>query len=154
MLRLGEEPEPFLDSPFNEISPTFSPNGRWLAYVSDESGRNEVYVRSFPGPGGKWPISSDGGTEPVWAPDGRELFYRNNEKMMAVAMETANDFSAGIPVVLFEHRSPASPIDVPEYSVTPDGQRFIMVQGNAHALTRLNVVLNWTEELKRLVPTN
>ena len=71
---------------------------------------------------------------------------------MAVPLETGNDFSPGVPVVLFEHRSSLSPIEVAEYSVTPDGQRFIMNGGGAFALTRLNVVLNWTEELKRLVP--
>ena len=132
----------------------FSPNGRWLAYVSNDSGKNEVYVRSFPGPGGKWPISSEGGTEPVWAPDGRELFYRNNEKMMAVPIESTSDFSPGVPVVLFEHRTTLSPVHVPEYSVTADGRHFIMGQGSAFALTRLNVVVNWADELKRLVPTD
>ena len=149
MLRPGEEPQPFLERPFNEFTPTFSPDGRSLAYVSNESGRNEVYVRSFPGPGTKWTISSDGGTEPVWARDGRELFYRNNDIMMAVSVQTGNDISPGVPVALFEHRSPLSPPNVAEYTVTRDG-RFIMLQGGGSrfALTRLNVILNWTALLE------
>src|SRR6202030_1842180 len=72
----------FLRTPFNETAPRFSPDGRWLAYSSDESGRREIYVQPYPGPGGKRQISTEGGTEPVWNPDGRELFYRCANKMM------------------------------------------------------------------------
>ena len=82
----GQEPMPFLLTPFDERSPRFSPDGRWLAYVSDESGRDEVYVQPFPGPGAKWLVSTDGGREPVWGRDGRELFYRAGDLMMAVPL--------------------------------------------------------------------
>jgi eukaryotic-like serine/threonine-protein kinase len=76
--------QPFLRTPFNESAPQFSPDGRWLAYVSDESGRYEIYVQLYLGPGGKWQISTEGGTEPVWNRNLRELFYRSGDKMMAV----------------------------------------------------------------------
>ena len=74
----GEDPSPFLMTPFDERSPRFSPDGKWLAY-SNESGRDEVYVQPFPGPGRKWLISTDGGINPVWSRDGRELFYHQGE---------------------------------------------------------------------------
>ena len=74
--------QPFLRTRFDEAEPKFSPDGRWLAYISDESGRYEIYVQPYPGPGGKWQISTEGGTEPVWNPNGRELFYRSGDKMM------------------------------------------------------------------------
>ena len=104
ILTMDDEPktEVFLGTPFNEYHPMFSPDGRWLAYTSDESGRAEVYVRAFPGPGGKWQVSTDGGVYPLWAPSGRELFYRSGDKMMVVPISTAPELRPGTPVVLFE----------------------------------------------------
>src|ERR1700680_3416186 len=93
--------QPFLRTSFNEGDARFSPDGRWLTYISDESGRNEIYVQPYPGPGGKWQISTEGGTEPVWARNG-EIFYRNGNKMMAVDTNTRPTFSAGKPKVFFE----------------------------------------------------
>jgi dipeptidyl aminopeptidase/acylaminoacyl peptidase len=150
--RLGERKvQPFLQTRFNEIAPQFSPDGRWLAYVSDESGRNEVYVQPYPGPGGKWQISTEGGTEPVWARNG-ELFYRSGEKLMAVETTTRSNFSAGNPKMLFEgHYS--SYQTVPSYDVTADGQRFLFLTAGEQARAELNVVLNWTEELKQRTAT-
>ena len=87
------QPRLFLASPANEGTPAFSPNGRWLAYTSDESGRSEIYVRPFPGPGGKWQVSTDGGTEPVWARSGRELFFRSGDRMMAAPIAGDREFS-------------------------------------------------------------
>ena len=88
MMRLddGRRPQTVLKTGSNEWSARLSPDGRWLAYVSDVSGRNEIYVRPYPTPGGQFPISTDGGSEPIWSRDGRELFYRNGNKMMAVAV--------------------------------------------------------------------
>jgi len=145
--------EPFLRTPFTEAAPRFSPDGRWVAYVSDESGPLEIYVRPYPGPGGKWQISADGGLEPVWNPNGRELFYREGDKMMAVAIETEPAFSAGKPRLLFEGRYLPTPATLPNYDVSQDGQRFLMIKESeqAEAITQINVVLNWSEELKRLV---
>jgi eukaryotic-like serine/threonine-protein kinase len=148
--------QPFLRTEFNEAVPRFSPDGRRLAYVSDESGRFEIYVQPYPGPGGKWQISTDGGTEPVWNPNGRELFYRNGSKMMAVEITTQPGFSAGKPRILFEGRYEPAPVPVANYDVSPDGQRFLMLKPSYQAEaapTQINVVLNWFEELKQKVPT-
>jgi serine/threonine-protein kinase len=148
------QPHVFLQTPANEYGPTFSPDGRWLAYGSDESGRQEIYVRPFPGPGGKWQISTDSGVEPVWSRDGRELFYRNADKMMAAAVETTPTFSASKPRVLFEQHFEKSifPFEA-NYDVSPDGKRFLLVVPPAgeSAPTQVNFVLNWSDELRRLM---
>jgi Tol biopolymer transport system component len=147
--------QPFLRTPFNESVPRFSPDGRWLAYISNESGRYEIYVQPYPGPGGKWQISTEGGTEPAWNPNGKELFYRSGDKMMAVDIATQPGFSAGKPRVLFEGRYEPTPATFPNYDVSPDGQRFLMLkpaEASEAAPTQINVVLNWFEELKRRVP--
>jgi len=149
--------EPFLRTPFTEGGARFSPDGRWLAYASNESGRPEVYVQPYPGPGGKWQISTDGGAEPVWNRNGRELFYRSGNKMMAVETTTQPTFSAGKPRMLFEGQYLTN--DFPNlsaaYDVSGDGQRFLMVKETeaARSTAQINVVLNWFEELKQRVPT-
>jgi serine/threonine protein kinase/Tol biopolymer transport system component len=148
--------QPFLRTPFNEGAARFSPDGRWLAYVSDESGRFEIYVQPYPGPGGKWQISTEGGTEPVWNRNGRELFYRSGGKMMAVDITTQPGFAAGKPRMLFEGQYQPTLITFPNYDVSPDGQRFLMLkpsEAREAAPTQINVVLNWFEELKRRVPS-
>jgi len=150
------KPQSILQTQFNELAPVFSPDGRWLAYVSDESGRNEIYVRPFPEvEKGKWQISTDGGTELRWAANG-ELFYRNEsgDQMMAVNITTEPTFGAGTPRLLFEGVYTRSQGGSAFYDVTPDGQRFVMVQVQETGSTQIHVVLNWFEELKRLVPTN
>ena len=147
---------PFHRTGSNENEPRFSPDGRWLAYISDESGRVEVYVQPYPGPGGKWQISTEGGTEPVWNPNGRELFYRNGDKMMTVDISTQPGFAASTPRMLFEGRYEQPPVPVHNFDVSPDGQRFLMlkpVEQEQAAPTKINVVLNWFEELKQKVPT-
>ena len=151
----GRKAQPFLKTPYEETAPKFSPDGRWLAYSSDESARREVYVQPYPGPGGKWQISTDGGQEPVWNPHGGELFYRIGNKMMAVDVETKSGFSAGKPRMLFEAPYLQTGINSPYYDVSPDGQRFLMlkpVEAQTSAPTQINVVLNWFEELKKKVP--
>jgi Tol biopolymer transport system component len=155
VLRLSDrKPQPFLQTQFNETAPAFSPDGRWLAYASDETGRYEIYVQPYPGPGGKWQISTEGGTEAVWAHDG-EIFYRQGNKMMAVGTETQPAFSAGTPKVLFEGQYVRTLQTMPNYDVSRDGQRLLMVKASeqTEAATQINVVLNWFEELKRRVPT-
>jgi len=162
MLPLGGEEKPwaFLDTDFEESGAMFSPDGHWLAYMSNETGRDEVYVQSFggSGPRGKRQVSIGGGAEPVWAPDGRDLFYRNGDEMMAVAIETEPELSVGTPRLLFEGRFlPVLSGDDPggSYDISPDGQRFLMIQREQDLVpTEIIVVLNWFEELKRLVPTN
>ncbi len=146
------EPSSFLRTPFNERAPRVSPDGRWLAYVSNESGRDEVYVQAFPGPGGKWQISSDGGSEPVWSRDSRELFFRNGEKMMVVQTTTQPSFAASSPQVLFQGRFVPTRRGEAAYDVAADGQRFLMVRREAgEAPVQLNVILNFVDELKRRV---
>ena len=155
------KPRPILQSPFNERGPKLSPDGRWLAYVSDESGRYEIYVQPFPQPGGKWQISSDGGGEVAWSPKGNELFFRTGgqrEKMMAVNVQTQPTFSTDKPRLLFEgpYASGGAGNWSADYAVAPDAQRFLVLknkeQEKTEALTQINVVLNWFEELKRRVP--
>jgi Tol biopolymer transport system component len=147
---------PFIRTRFDEAVPRFSPDGRWLAYISNESGRYEVYVQPYPGPGGKWQISTEGGAEPVWNPNGRELFYRSGDKMMAVDIATQPGFAAGKSRMLFQGRYEHASFPSSNYDVSPDGQRFLMlkpVEQEQAAPTQINVVLNWFEELKRRVPT-
>jgi eukaryotic-like serine/threonine-protein kinase len=145
---------PLLETQFREGAPAFSPDGKWIAYVSDESGQFEIYVRPFPGPGEKWPISLEGGNEPVWPRNGRELFYRAGDTMMAVDVQTTPTFSAGKPRKLFERAYERSLALWANYDASPDGQRLLMVrQENATArATHINVVLNWLEELRQKLP--
>jgi Tol biopolymer transport system component len=146
----------FLRTRFFEGAPGFSPDGRWLVYVSDQSGRLEIYVQPYPGPGGKWQISTDGGTEPTWSRNGREIFYRSGNKMMAVDIAMQPSFSPGKPHMLFEAEYVPTPASFPNYDVSPDGQRFLVLKPDISARaasTQINVVLNWAEELKRRVPT-
>jgi Tol biopolymer transport system component len=155
VLRLSDRKvQPFLQTRFNEAAPRFSPDDRWLAYMSDESGGNEVYVQPYPGPGGKYQISTEGGTEPVWNPNGRELFYRNGNKMMAVDVITQGTFSAGKPRMLFEGQYQPIASSSRNYDVSPDGQRLLMLKPvEQAAATQIVVVQNFFEELKRRVPT-
>jgi serine/threonine-protein kinase len=150
--------EPFLRTPFQEGGARFSPVGRWLAYVSNESGRPEVYVQPYPGPGGKWQVSIDGGTEPVWSRNGREIFYRSGSRMMVVETTMQPSFSAGKPRMLFEgpYFTTEFPTTTVSYDVSADGQRFLVVkqtEAASRSAEQINVVLNWFEELKRRVPT-
>jgi serine/threonine-protein kinase len=143
------KPQELLKTRFNEGGAAFSPDGRWIAYWSDQTGRPEIYVQPFPGPGGKWQVSTDGGVEPVWG-GGGEVFYRNGDKMMVVEVQTKPSFAASRPKVLFEGRYTLSPGLIPYYDVTRDGQRFVMVKDDETlAATQLRVVLNWVEELRQ-----
>ena len=150
-------PSPFLVSPFDERAGTFSPDGRFIAYVSNESGQYEVYVRPYPGPGGAVIVSTGGGGGPVWAPDGSELFYRKGEQMLVAQVATERTFSARTATVLFEGRYEAEIVNgSPNYDVSPDGQQFVMVRRTGEGervAPPINIVLNWFQELERLVPT-
>jgi Tol biopolymer transport system component len=157
------KPRPFLQTPFSLSYPEFSPDGRWLAYVSAESGAPEVYVQPYPGPGEKIRISTERGHSPVWAKSGRELFYQRPknpvstnqiDQILVVDIDTARGFRPGTPRLLFEGPY-TNTFPLRGYDITPDGQRFIMpTTGNPEPpFTQTHVILNWTEELKRLVPT-
>jgi serine/threonine-protein kinase len=145
---------PFLQTPFNEAGAVLSPDGRFLAYSSNESGKNEVYVRPFPEPGGKWQISREGGEQPLWSRSGREIFYRNNDKMMAVPIEMEPAFRAREQAQLFEGRFAMTNYFIAQYDVAPDGEHFVMIQDIETSPTQIHVVLNWFEELKARVPTH
>ena len=135
--------------------PMFSPDGRWISFTSNRSGGEEVYVKPYAVEGGIVAISTDGGTAPRWARNGRELFYRNGDQMMVVSVETEPTFQAETPRLLFEeaydYYSLASTFN---YDISPAGQRFVMVEASEQpARTQIHVVINWFEELKRPVPT-
>ena len=155
----GGQPRKLLNTRFNEFQPRLSPDGRWLAYVSDESGQDEVYVRPFPAMDVKWQVSNGGGLEPAWTRDGRELFYRTTRSpslgttLMAVAISTTKGFQAEAPKRLFEGPYDMVPVYGQEYDVSPDGKRFAMIKFEPpQSPSHLEVVLNWFEELKRRVP--
>jgi serine/threonine-protein kinase len=156
----ARRPRPLVQTPASENFPVFSADGRWLAYTSNDSGRQEVYVQPYPGPGPRALVSTDGGSSPAWRSDGTELFYYvalpgNLVRMMTVPVKaTAAGFSGGTPRKLFEGRYVMTE-PVRGYDVTPDGQRFLMVQpldSPPEPATELVLVENWLEELKAHLP--
>ncbi len=151
-LRGQRKTRPFLRTAFNEWGAMFSPDNRWLAYTSDESGRPEVYAQAFPGPGRRWQVSIEGGSEPLWSTRGSELFFRNGEKMMAVPFRTQKGFVPSKPRLLFsDGYLTSSAAYLPNYDVAANGQRLLMIKesGGEAARTHLEVVLGWFEEVSR-----
>jgi Tol biopolymer transport system component len=147
------ELEPLLETEFMEVFPSFSPDGKWIAYASDRGGKMQIYVRPYPAMNRVWQISYDLGEEPIWPPKGDELFYRSGDnKWMVVSISTESEFEHGTPKVLFE--GPYSNVSGLSYDVSPDGQRFLVLkpQYDDSQVRELHVVTNWFEELKRLVP--
>jgi Tol biopolymer transport system component/predicted Ser/Thr protein kinase len=144
------KPTPFLKTQFSEFLAALSPDGGYVAYQSNESGRPEVYVQSFPGPGGKWQVSTSGGLEPKWRADGKELYYRApDQKLMAVEIQAGSGFSAGVPQALFAGHFETG-IARNRYLPTPDGRRFLAVAPlGRESMTPTTVVLNWSAELGR-----
>ena len=152
------EAESLLAAPYNEFNPVVSPNGRWVALDTDESGRLEVYVRPFPDVGaGRFLISTGGGSRPLWSQDGRELFYLETPgRVMAVRVDDGPPFTAGAPQVVVDGDY-LVPNAGRTYDVSLDGQRFLMIKdatavGSDVTAPLINIVLNWTEELKERVP--
>jgi serine/threonine protein kinase/Tol biopolymer transport system component len=141
----------FLQTPFNETRPAFSPDGKWLAYQSNESGRPEIYVQNFPGPGGKWQVSTAGGVEPAWRADGKELFYGGlDQKLMAVEIQAGETFEAGVPRALFH--ATVQPIRNvrSHYLASADGQRFLLLAPlGRESMVPTTVVVNWNAGLSR-----
>ena len=151
-----QTPQPFLTTPFEERSPSFSPNGRWLAYVSNETGEVEVFITPYPEGDRKLPVSTGGGTEPVWSRDGRELFYRTEDELRVVSVDPESG-TIGAGTVLFEDdfvRDESAGAVSANYDVSLDGDSFMMIerQGSASSQQTITVVLNWLEELKERVP--
>jgi serine/threonine protein kinase/Tol biopolymer transport system component len=148
--------KPLLSEKFREANPQISPDGRYMAYVSDESGKNEVYVRPFPDvDSGRWQISANGGSNPLWSRDGREVFCSSGGVVTAVPVKTTPALSLGTPKVLFRMAPGLG------WDISPDGKRFLMVKrpaatgqtSGADGPRTINIVLNWLEELKQRVPT-
>ncbi len=153
-LRPGEDPEPLVATPARETAAMFSPDGNWVAFVSDESGQAEVWVTPFPAErGSPQQMTKEGGYAPVWSPNGDELFYRNTDKLMVIEVTTEPSLQAGnskelftAPLTLYSET-----ITQADYDIHPDGQKFLMLESAAE-VTSLNVILNWGEELKERVP--
>ncbi len=141
--------QPFVETRYNEWGPSFSPDGKWIAYTSDESGRYEVYVKPFPPTEDRWQISSDGGEEPQWSAGGDELFYRNGREWVAVPIETEPRFAPGTPEFAFE--GPFLNVLGFSYRLAPDGRFLVINETEQPPVTTINLVLNWFEELKELV---
>jgi len=141
--------KPFIQAQFNHGEPAFSPDGRYVAYVSLESGRNEIYVQEFPGPGGKWQISAEGGEDPVWSRDGKEIFYvASATRLTAVPVKTSPTFEAGNPTFLFEARFKGERGQ--QYDVSADGQRFLVNADVAElSVSPVTLIQNWLTGKKR-----
>jgi serine/threonine protein kinase/Tol biopolymer transport system component len=173
MLSMNEDNvlKPLLDKSYMEIQPQLSPDARWLAYCSDESGENEVYVRPFPEVNsGRWQVSTNGGNSPLWSPDGREIFYLigNTEGVMAIEVETEPTFKPGKPRLLFKgNYVGAAPADGVPWDIHPDGKRLFMMEepwttgsestaeeSEAAGPRKITIVLNWDQELKQRVPVD
>ncbi len=141
----SSKPFAFVQTPFLDVLPVFSPDGRYVAYMSNETGRFEIYVQQFPGPGGKWQVSASGGLEPHWSADGKTIYFRSpDSKVMSVGVETGSTFTAGVPQPLFgtlfqpgQRRN--------SFLVTGDGQKFLILTSlGKDRIAPMTVVLNWT----------
>ena len=151
----GGEPAPILHTPVYEGAGRLSPDSRWLAYVANDSGQNEVYVRPYPGPDRRLTVSIGGGTQPVWDRGGRAVYYRNGNQMMIVDVSPdGQGLALSAPRVLFERQyAYGAGITLANYDVMPDGERFVMVKDESSA-GRLNVIVNWRADLERQAPSD
>jgi serine/threonine protein kinase/Tol biopolymer transport system component len=152
------DPKPFVNTPASEVTPAFSPDGRWIAFASSESGLGEVYVRPFPGPGGKWQISTGGGELPEWSRNGKELFYRTSDsKIMVVSYTSSGDsFHADKPRLWSPGQFTNRGNNV-NYALHPDGKRFaVLTSGNGETapppINKVSFIFNFFDELQRKVP--
>jgi len=145
------QPSLFLQTPFGEREGRFSPDGRWIAYTSDDQGRSEVYVQTYPTSGGKWQISTSGGQQSWWRSDGKELYYLSNDgKLMAVEVKPGGSFEAGAPRALFDLAPARALGGASSYAVTAAGERFLFVTAREEAASlQFTVVVNWAAEAKR-----
>ena len=140
------EPQPFRRTPAMERQGSLSPDGKWIAYASNESGKFEIYVEAVPGPGGRWQISTSGGEQPRWSRNGNEIFYRNGTKMFSVSAQIQGSFSAGKPQELFDASFDRGGA-VDGYDVTPDGKMFLMTRSERPNPTEIRVVVDWPQDI-------
>jgi serine/threonine-protein kinase len=150
--RQDSTPKPLVHTDYDNYAAVISPNGKWMAYGSNESHQNEVYVRPFPAvDSARWTVSVSGGAEPMWSRSGRELFFRTGTgEMMAVPIAAGNVFQAGTPVKLFSAPHLSGDDRHHAYDVSLDNQRFIMVRNSQKNAQTLGVVVNWGAEIRRL----
>jgi hypothetical protein len=151
--RVGETPQPFAATPRDERAAMFSPDGRWIVYAVTEVGREEqIYVQSYPLGRGREVVAT--GIEPIWSRVGNEIFYRSADgrSVMAVLVETEPTLSVGTPRTLFQGRFPVGVSFWSDYDVTPDGNRFLMLEAAEESYQQLNVVVNWFSEVQQRVP--
>jgi serine/threonine-protein kinase len=149
-------PQPLINTRYNEFDPMISPSGRWVAYSSDESGRAEIYIKPYPGPRGAIPVTTNGGREPVWDPSEKAMYYRDDtgRKLFKVSILTEPAVQVGSPELLFEGSFQVATYWGRNYDISPKGDFFILIEvGEPQPAAQINVVLNWSEELKRLVPS-
>jgi len=144
-LQNPEDMHPFKNTAAAERQGALSPDGHWIAYASNESGRSEVYVEPVPGPGGRHQISADGGDEPRWVRNGREITFRNGSRMMSVPVQEHPVFQTGRPVELFDRVFDGG-LGVAGYDVTPDGQGFIMTRSQHTSPTEIRILMGWPAE--------
>ena len=144
------ETRPFLESAFSETSAMLAPAGRWVAYVSDETGRKEIFVQAYPGPGEKRHVSSNGGIEPVWARNGQELFYRERNRIMGVTVQTQPALNTSKPRMLIEEAfQPSEDFPNPNYDVSLDGKAFLMIKkAESSKPAHVNLFMNWSKEMR------
>jgi serine/threonine protein kinase len=138
---------PFLNTPYDESTPALSPDGKWIAYTSNKTGQYEIYISPYPGPGSGERISTQGGDQAVWAPDGRELFYREGNKLVGVSIETQPSLKIGVPALLFERPYLFDSRNT-QYDIYPDGNRFLMIKSEESTGNKIYIVVNWFEMLK------
>ena len=150
----GGPPQPFVATEHSEVNGDFSPDGRWVVFLSDETGRHEVYVRPFPSGDAEWQISSGGGDDPRWSPDGSELFYRNGSDLMSVRYTSEGEFQPESPRLILT----TDFYNVPglSFDTSVDGERFLLNRpvNAGQAVRHIRLVSNWFDELERLVPTD
>jgi Tol biopolymer transport system component len=146
-----QQPYPFINTPSSEMQAQFSPDGRWLAYTSNESGRPEVYVQPFPGPGGKWQVSKDGGFAPIWASDGSTIYFATpQESVMSTSVRSAPHFTVTKLQELFTLRGGTGFVAGRSFDISPDGQRFVFAQSQEpRETTQLNLIFDWVEAMRR-----
>jgi len=149
----GAKPEPLVATPSDEYAAAVSPDGRWLAYQSNESTRYEVYVRDLQGAGARWQVSSGGGEEPHWAPNGRELYFRSESRLLVAPVELQPTFRPGTPSVLFQGIYNMRSDSGISFDVDPRSGRFVMIRlaSSGGAQPRVRLILNWFDDFRRLV---
>jgi serine/threonine-protein kinase len=146
-------PRPLIRTAADEWGAVFSPDGRFIAYTSDESGRNEVYLKPYPGPGERRQLSTAGGYGPVWNRSRSEVFFRSGDTMMTASVSTRPALSAGAPSPLFDLKFKGPSAGSPSYDAMPDGRRFVLIGGGGRLTSpgKIHVVLGWLEDMKRRV---